>query len=495
MRLPWLAAFILTLVHFSAIKGARVDDDTMQTKDMTNASVETGGQDDVARTSDPDNPVGNLVTNGLMHALTHALHTRSETKFQIPHAWALQYVNPKWKFNTDYWKSHEYDWPSIHDLETWRTAVKSDLATDMSKWNDKIWLLNWFRANGLDGPEVVWSRYSSSKWHSQQPLRWADPNFGSPAPVETQQAYITKKFTGIDWPGIRRLNSNSALLIQALKGNPSDLMRHLQRFCDNGINDNMNSKGDFVIKASHLSESQGVFIVKDGKLVKDVRFDFIENIEFPVKDFETSDGLEYSKDADTMLNEISQMENKQNVKMLPIFKAFPQVAQLLRKFGKGATVCGGAETLAEVHLIMEFQEMIWVTWESARSKVIPRGTLIEKIRVYDLEIKVTTGLGFAWGYYYNTIVTSNDRLTDNAKKLAYQLAEATAIKAGVDFCRADIVVGERGLIVSELTLVPGLNYFTQMPVEGHISKLIAWHKYNFQRAKEAAAMATVRHDW
>ena len=69
-------------------------------------------------------------------------------------------------------------------------------------------------------------------------------------------------------------------------------------------------------------------------------------------------------------------------------------------------------------------------------------------------------------------------LSDEGKHQAYALAEAAAIQAGVDFCRADIVVGEEGLIISELTLVPGLNWITKTPLDAHMPKLQAWHLYN-----------------
>jgi hypothetical protein len=341
----------------------------------------------------------------------------------------------------------------------------------MTKWNDKIWLLNWFRRNNLSGPEVVWYKYSNSTWHSKQPMRWADPTFGTPAPMDTQQAYINGKFTGIDWPGIRDLNSNYDSKIQALTAAPSELMRKLAQFCDKGIDDKEVNAGNFVIKASHMSESQGVFVAIGGKLVKDVKSDFIQKMEFPFKD-------SYSADPEQMQNEIQQLERESSIKMVPMFKAFPRVATLMNKFKKGVTVCHHSiERLAEVQLVMEFQEMIYVSWESIRDKVIPHGTLIEKVRKYDTEIKVSTGMGFAWGYYYNSIQSSSQTLTAAGKRLAYELAQATAIKAGVDFCRVDIVVGEEGLIVSELTLVPGLNFVTKMPVEQHIQKLIEWHRY------------------
>jgi len=454
--------------------------DGMQVHDGAEAVLEEK-QDDVAR-----DPVSKLVERGFFHAMKNAYHVRNDRKLAIPHAWALQYVNPKWTFNKDYWKSYKYDWCSIHDFDTWRAATKKDTETDMSKWNDKIWLLNWFRSHNLSGPEVVWYKYSNSTWHSQQPLRWADPAFGISPPMETQLLYIKGDFTGVDWAGIRDLDSNYASKIQALQEAPSQLMVTLHNLCEKGVKGNGINKGDFVIKASHLSESQGVFVVKAGKLVKDVRDDVIRTIKFPVKSPKKEDGYGYSKDAETMQNEIKQMEGKSNVKTEEIFKAFPNIAALFAQFKKGAVVCGGAETRAKAHLVMEFQEMIWVTWESARSKIIPRGTLIEKIRQYDVEIKVSVGLGIPWGFYYNSIGSSITMLSDEGKHKAYELAEAAAIQAGVDFCRADIVVGEEGLVISELTLVPGLNGITKKPVVNHIKKVISWHKYNYNRQTDSA---------
>jgi len=468
------AAIILAFVNFKTANGHRMDFQNMQTKHDNAETAAVEKQDGGAR-----GPVSNLVKKGIFHALKNAYHVRSDPKLAIPHAWVLQYVNPKWKFNKEHWKSHLYDWSAIKTFDDWRVAVKKDLKTDMSKWNDKIWLLNWFRSNKLQGPEVVWYKYSSSAWHKQQPLRWADPTFGTSAPMDTQTSYINGLFTGMNWPGIRDLDNNVDSKIKALKATPSELMGTLWKFCQKGTNGK--NAGDFVIKASHLSESQGVFVVKAGKLINDVRSDFIENIPFPVKHSKTEDGYGYSKDPERMENEILQMSGD---KTMTIFKAFPNVAKLTAKFKKGVQVCGGNETLAEVNLVMEFQEMIWVTWESARSKIIPRGTLIEKIRQYDVEIKVATGLGKAWGFYYNSIGSSTQMLSDEGKHLAYELAEATAIKAGVDFCRADIVVGEEGLIVSELTLVPAINYITKKPVLKHINKLIEWHQYNQQTDSE-----------
>jgi len=397
---------------------------------------------------------------------------RPQENFEIPNAWVLPFVNPKWSYNKDDWKTYKLDWSQITDADSWRVEIKKDLETDMSKWNDKIWLLNWFRKHNISGPEVVWSKYSSSTWHSQQPLRWGDPKFGTSAEMNAQNEYIAGRFTGMDWAGISDLDRNHDAKMKKLKEAPSDLMRQLQQFCTKGIEGT--NPGDFVIKASHLSESQGVFVVKNGNLIKDVRSDFIANIEFPVK----THGA-YSEDPIAMANEIDQMEKQDElVPVNAIFTAFPEVARLFAMFPKGAKVCGDDERLANVQLVMEFQEMIWVRWESARSKIIPRGTLIEKIRRSDLEIKVSVGLGRAWGYYYNSVVDSLDRLTEDAKNEAYRLAEAAAVAAGVDFCRADIIVGEKGLIISELTLVPGLNWWTKKPLDGHIAKLVAWHKYD-----------------
>jgi hypothetical protein len=464
MCLPALAAFIVVFVKFPTINGDRLDSDAGVQQD--------GGAGD---------PHSEMVAKGVWHALKNAYHVRGDKKMTVPHAWTLQHVHPKWTYNRDDWKSHEYNWPSINSFDDWRLAVKQDLKTDMSKWNDKIWLLNWFRRNQLKGPDVVWYKYSNTKWHSQQPFRWgspAPPNCTS-APMNLQSDYIKRKFAGVDWPAIRFLEGNVAKKVQALKSAPSELMLKLKQYCDKGVAGNGVNKGNFVIKGSHLSESQGVFVVKDGKLVKEVRTDFIMTMQFPIKDFQSDlVGLKYSKDPETMLKEIEQMEKKANVKTRGIFEEFPEVGKLMAEFGKGATVCGGDETLAKVHLAMEFQEMIWVAWESGRSKIIPRGTIIEKLRQHDLEIKVATGLGFAWGFYYNSVGTSTEMLKSEAKHTAYALAEAVAAKAGVDFCRVDIVIGEEGLIVSELTLVPAVNYWTKKPVTKHINKLIEWHKYN-----------------
>jgi len=272
-------------------------------------------------------------------------------------------------------------------------------------------------------------------------------------------------FTGVDWDGIAFLNRNIPTMKANLKNNPSPLMNALQNLCQQGYNRNeLALAGKFVVKASHMSESQGVFIVSGGKLVTNVRYDEISKIVY------TDTKVLFAKH----LNCTTKSPK-------PIFKKFQHIKVLFAKYQKGAAVCKELGTLAEVQLLMQFQEMIWVAWESARSKIIPRGTLIEKLRNVDLEIKVSTGLGRAWGYYYNSWL-SPSRLTDHGTNLAYELAEATAVKAGVDFCRVDIVLGQNGLIVSELTLVPGYpNEYTKTPVLKHLNKLISWHQYNRAR--------------
>jgi len=252
-------------------------------------------------------------------------------------------------------------------------------------------------------------------------------------------------------------------------------MQQVKQFCDKGVNNDGKNLGDFVIKASHLSESQGVFVTMGGKLIKDIKTDIIQGIKFPA----LQSGKEYTNDPDEMEKEI-QLASTYN--FVPIFEKFPNVKRFMDKFTTGFQVCGDNERAAYVHLAMKFQEMIWVSWESSRSNIIPRGTLFEKLRKRNLEIKVTVGLGHAWGYYYNSIADSLERLTEEAKNQAYELAQDVAVKARVDLCRADIIVGEEGLIISELTLVPGLNWITKTPLDAHIPKLQAWHLYNNAQA-------------
>jgi hypothetical protein len=460
MRLSWLAAFNLAFVlHFGIISGHR--------DEGHEKLVGSEEQDEKARASDPDE----LVTTDIFNAVRYTFHSRPDTKFEIPNAWVLAYVNPKWSYNKDDWKTWKLNWGIIDTADKWRVEVKKDLETDMSKWNDKIWLLNWLRSNNLKGPEVVWFKYSDSTWHSQQPLRWADATYGQAAPMDEQQTYIAGDFTGIDWLGIIDLNNDYFEKSQALKKKPSELMQKLRQFCDRGINNDGNNKGDFVIKASHLSESQGVFVTKGGKLIKDVRTDFIETIDFPEK--------KYSQTPETMQNEIRQA-TRSKVKLVKIFDKFQNLKLLFETFKAGYHICGDNKDLAFVDLAMKFEEMIWVDWESKRSKIIPRGTVIEKIRQKNLEIKIPVGLGNAWGFYYNSVADSMDRLSEEAKNEAYQLAQDAAIKARVDFCRADIILGSEGLIISEFTLVPGLNWITKKPLDAHIKKLQAWHLYDAQ---------------
>jgi len=436
---------------------------------LTDDRVEDVGveiQDDKARVTDPNT----LITTDVFSAAKYTYHARPEEKFTIPNAWVLQFVNPKWSYNKDDWKTYKLNWKNIDTADTWREEVKKDLETDMAKWNDKIWLVNWLRTNELKGPEVVWFKYSNNTWHSKQPLRWADPKYGTPAPPQQQQTYIQHEVTGIDWWGIRDLNANLQSQIKALKEQPSEFMQQVKQFCDKGVNNDGKNLGDFVIKASHLSESQGVFVTMGGKLIKDIKTDIIQGIKFPA----LQSGKEYTNDPDEMEKEI-QLASTYN--FVPIFEKFPNVKRFMDKFTTGFQVCGDNERAAYVHLAMKFQEMIWVSWESSRSKIIPRGTLFEKLRKRNLEIKVTVGLGHAWGYYYNSIADSLERLTEEAKNQAYELAQDVAVKARVDLCRADIIVGEEGLIISELTLVPGLNWITKTPLDAHMPKLQAWHLY------------------
>jgi len=484
MRVPYFAAFHLSLLSVSTVHGAR-DEAEVGKKEMERNGA--GLQEEMghgALTSDPNTSDPNtfdpntLVENTWSGLATESLQIRDQKRFDNDNElyrsmWALQYVNPKWSYNRDLWKSYELDWGKVTDAMSWRTEIKKDRTTDMSKWNDKIWLSRWFQTNNLAGPDIVWSKYSDSPWHSQQPLRWHGEVWNNNQ--EAEGKYIDGEYTGIDWKGIADLNDNFVSKLNKLDETPSDLMKNLLTYCVTGAGSG-SEPGSFVIKASHLSESQGVFVVKDGKLVIPVRFDFIQNIKYPVK-----------KGGGKWLND-EEMKNENVEKEQNIFDAFPNLKREMDKVtGKGTDVC---KDLARAQLVMQFQEMIWVRWESARSKIIPRGTVVELLRSKDLEIKISVGLGRAWGFYYNSIdfdkLASGEwtRLTKPARKTAYDLAERAAVAAGVDFCRVDIIIGAKGLIISELTLVPGLNDATKQPLNQHIQKLTDWHKY-YKAANEA----------
>jgi len=485
MPVPWLAAFIVAYVNFGTINGDRGEtgDSNLGTH-FTDDRVETAGAENQDGTAGACKPRNCIRDDYAFATATLRPHARPDTKISVPNAWVLKFVNPEWSYNKDDWKTYELDWSQVNSADTWRREIKKDLKTDHAKWNDKIWLMNWFREHNLKGPEVVWSQYSNSSWHAMQPLRWGNPEHGTSADMNLQEIYINGKFTGIDWYGIRDLNNNYLEKSLQLVQTPSKLMIKLKQFCSEGVGSNI-PRGDFVIKASHLSESQGVFVVKDGKLVKDVRRDFIQNINFPC--FRACQGSggspaqQYSQDASAMERELLLAETRDQVDVMSIFKVFPNIAVHFDMFKAGSLVCGDDGTLAAVQLVMQFQEMIWVAWESARSKIIPRGTLIERIRRSNLEIKVSVGLGFAWGYYYNSVKDSTERLTEEAKNQAYQIAQDAAVQAGVDYCRVDIIVGTEGLTISELTLVPGLNTWTKIPLDAHIAKLVAWHKHDAVR--------------
>jgi len=427
---------------------------------------------EAARASDP------VVVAGLFHALKNTVQARDEIRFhQHTGIWVFEFVNPAWSYNKDYWKTYKLDWSQITDAQSWKTEIKKDLETDMSKWNDKIWLSNWFKDNDLPGPEIAWKKYSDSEWHGKQPLRWN--NDKEPANPEEQQKYIAMKYSGFDWGGILDLDDPvkfEAKLLH-LQTTPSEFMQKIEDYCVKGIDGT--NPGDFVIKGSHLSESQGVFVVKNGRLVVAMRTDYIEKILFPVKN------------AGTYPTADIEEKIEQEYTLKPIWEAVPKFkAELDKITPAGTDICTEAENRARVHITMAFQEMIWVRWESARSKIIPRGTVIEKLRSQNLEIKISTGLGHAWGFYYNSW-QNTERLSDEGKYKAYAIAEKAAIKAGVDFCRVDIIIGSNNtLIISELTMVPGLDKPMSIPLDTHINKLIAWHRYQASCAGPENAMLT-----
>jgi len=161
MRVPWFAAFTVAFVNFNAINGVR--DEASNTlsegntvsvvEQVTHDGVETVGvenQDSVARTSDPNVGVTDDYANAVWWAYPHA---RPNTKLEIPNAWVLEFVNPKWKYNKQDWKSYKLNWKKqITNADTWRKEIKKDLETDHSKWNDKIWLNNWFREKKTERP-------------------------------------------------------------------------------------------------------------------------------------------------------------------------------------------------------------------------------------------------------------------------------------------------------------------------------------------------------
>ena len=67
-----------------------------------------------------------LVESSLTKTLFNSVHARNDDKLKIPHAWVLQYVNPKWKFNAQDRKTDEYNWESIDDFTKCRAAVAAE---------------------------------------------------------------------------------------------------------------------------------------------------------------------------------------------------------------------------------------------------------------------------------------------------------------------------------------------------------------------------------
>ena len=175
----------------------------------------------------------------------------------------------------------------------------------------------------------------------------------------------------------------------------------------------------FCVKPSHLSETQGTIIVKKGKLLSNVKTQFLEN-----------------------------------------------VPRFFDKFKKGYTV-----SHIEIIQAMEFIMGTSATWEDAAQQQVSPGIVVEKLRPTSDEYKIFVALGDVVGLYH----IGSRGFTDMYKGGIFQLAENAAIAAGIDFVRVDIFFDSSGN--------PRISEFTWNPIWAQgFEGVISWHRKRLSSA-------------
>jgi hypothetical protein len=183
----------------------------------------------------------------------------------------------------------------------------------------------------------------------------------------------------------------------------------------------LKSMSTFCFKPSHLSNSQGVVVVKDNVLVADVDFKWITG----------------------------------------------SIPTALRRLRKNARIEAGT-----LDALMAFLYDIRPTWEDAARRAVPPGWVVETVRPSRAEYKVWVGCGR---------VLDMRRLHDAKRSpndtALRDLASKVALLSGVDFVRVDIFEDSQGdLRVSEFTFNPGVRGPTTPEMNlAFKNTVVAWH--------------------
>ena len=211
----------------------------------------------------------------------------------------------------------------------------------------------------------------------------------------------------------------------------------------------------YCVKPSHLSENQGIFIVKNNRLIKDVSYGFVK------------------------------VKNK--------------IPSYIKKFKKNYKIHH-----SEIYKAMLFFKTIKANWSPQNFLSIEPGYIIEKVWSKNIEIKVFVMLGKVVGFYYANACVINEKFNTDwiqtvqfaTKYGAYEspiihkkgtimkfnlfkvflLAEKTAIASGVDFVRIDIVYDDNKYRVNEFTINPAVWGKGRRLVIDNFYKIINFHK-------------------
>ena len=171
----------------------------------------------------------------------------------------------------------------------------------------------------------------------------------------------------------------------------------------------------YCAKASHLSHSIGVLLVRDGVLLADVK---LAPMGLP--------GIETER-----------------------------VPAAFRALKKGSRI-----TPEETQQFLRFlMQSVTATWSPTALQRVPPGVVIEELRG-SVEAKVIVGMGEPWGYYVPSPIdgAAVAAWTKTRIRDVLALASKAAIAAGVPFGRVDIVQDHAGkLCISEFDWNPDRN--------------------------------------
>lgn len=157
---------------------------------------------------------------------------------------------------------------------------------------------------------------------------------------------------------------------------------------------------NYCAKPSHLAESEGVLVVKEGKLQR------------------------------------------------PPFKKFlcHQIPEKYKKYVKGYSI-----QPHEAQEILKYAYNQRATWEDKSIQKVFPGVIVEELTTPD-ELKIFVGMGNVWGSYKKT---RRCKFTDEEIKKAHEIAERASIAGGADFIRIDVMRNARGgLYINEYTWNP-----------------------------------------